>query len=989
MKYRIHGLTIGPSSMILLFAIIAAAIALSPLTASKSYAQTETSPSLPAPTLTASQSGTNQVVLSWTPVAGAVRYELRTWWDGAAGWHPIDNGSLTGTYFTHIGLTPGRQYFYVVAAMDANASWGSWSEQVSVTVTNQLAAPTLSASEAVTTTVDLSWTAVSAAVRYELRAWWKGAEDWQTVDDGSLTGTSFTDTDLAPGQTYLYIVAAVDSGNQRGRWSEQVTVTIPESDDQSSALTAHALAAPTLNAVGGAETITLRWDGVANADSYQLIFWDSASEDWRNIGGVLNGTSFTHIGLTDGTAHHYHLRAVGPASAFGAWSELATASAGAPTSTLISATPATTARGALTALYEATDGENWVENENWLSDESLSDWYGVVTDSSGQVVELDLSGNGLKGSIPPLNALTELRTLDLGQNALSGTIPDLSTLTKLVSLDLGFNDLSGPIPNLSNLIELTNLDLGANQLSGSIPDLSSLVELRTVNLEGNEMTGTIPDLSALSGLVHLNLGFNQLTGNIQNAVNLPSLRTLVLSGNRLDGEIPDLSSLSQLRRLDLHSNLLTGEIPSLSALARLTWLDLHFNLLAGPIPDLGSLTFLSRLSLHSNQLTGPVLDLNALTELTWLTLGGNKLSGPLPDLGVLAKLRWLDLSYNQLCIPAGLDLTVLPEFMTKHLDSLELGACSEDELSAQPGAPQELTATVSDGQVSLGWEAAANAASYDLWVWDSIDRQWQEVGGALTESEYTHQDLQDDRNYYYQVRARDAAGNPGPWTQRVHAVLEAGEFPSPPSSLGLHVFYQKHLEIEGVTVTAPSEVADEKMVQARAIISGMLSSKTDLIGGLDTSLLRVAIVKQSENGDQLIQMPEFSLIQEDTDGLTSWDQDQWLAGVVEDDAQCDLFIREGARLILHGISAQDGGDEFNAQLESLHAAAREAGLWQSLLAMESAEDYWAETVRFWFQGTLPESLAANDLVLNDYDPEVAKLIEEVFGEASVPSFCKP
>ena len=50
-------------------------------------------------------------------------------------------------------------------------------------------------------------------------------------------------------------------------------------------------------------------------------------------------------------------------------------------------TPATTERGALVALYEATDGVNWSSSHNWLTDKPITIWYGVTTDGSGRVVE--------------------------------------------------------------------------------------------------------------------------------------------------------------------------------------------------------------------------------------------------------------------------------------------------------------------------------------------------------------------------------------------------------------------------------------------------------------------------------------------------------------------------------------------------------------------------------------------------------------------------
>ena len=243
----------------------------------------------------------------------------------------------------------------------------------------------------------------------------------------------------------------------------------------------------TLNAIGGADQITLRWDAVANADSYLLIVWDATAEEWGSIGGILTDTSYTQSGLADGTTNHYHVRAVGAASALGAWSELVSATVSAAVTPTPTQAPASTDRGALVALYEATDGANWVESENWLTDEPLSTWYGVIADDNGRVAELNLPLNGLRGQIPNLSVLTGLKVLDLGQNALTGPIPDMTALTQLTRLDLGFNDLSGPIPDPSALTNLTILKLRANQLTDSIPDLSGLTNLTTFGPGGQRI----------------------------------------------------------------------------------------------------------------------------------------------------------------------------------------------------------------------------------------------------------------------------------------------------------------------------------------------------------------------------------------------------------------------------------------------------------------------------------------------------------------------
>ena len=51
-------------------------------------------------------------------------------------------------------------------------------------------------------------------------------------------------------------------------------------------------------------------------------------------------------------------------------------------------------RLALVELYKATDGDNWIDNTNWLSDEPLAQWYGVDTEN-GRVWSLGLDANRL------------------------------------------------------------------------------------------------------------------------------------------------------------------------------------------------------------------------------------------------------------------------------------------------------------------------------------------------------------------------------------------------------------------------------------------------------------------------------------------------------------------------------------------------------------------------------------------------------------------
>ena len=110
--------------------------------------------------------------------------------------------------------------------------------------------------------------------------------------------------------------------------------------------------------------------------------------------------------------------------------------------------PLNSDREALRALYQATNGANWLRNHSWLTERPLGNWSGVQVDGDGRVVRLQLNNNNLIGRIPPeLGLLDRLETLVLRSNTLTGTIPsELGGLDSLRELVLFGNDLTGQIP---------------------------------------------------------------------------------------------------------------------------------------------------------------------------------------------------------------------------------------------------------------------------------------------------------------------------------------------------------------------------------------------------------------------------------------------------------------------------------------------------------------------------------------------------------------
>ena len=234
-----------------------------------------------------------------------------------------------------------------------------------------------------------------------------------------------------------------------------------------------------------------------------------------------------------------------------------------PTPTVVPASPD---REVLVALYNATNGPNWLRSDRWLSDSPIGDWYGIITEED-RVVAISLPDNGLRGQIPAaIGMLANLTILDLEANQLFGPIPpEIGNLSRLTDLNLPGNSLRGEIPDsLGNLTNLELIALDGNDLYGYIPRrIGNLLNLTHLGLSENVLDGVIPPaLGNLKNLAYLNLSYNRLSGEIPNAIgSLPVLDGLVLVGNRLTGKIPTELEELRLRELRISDNAFTGCLP--------------------------------------------------------------------------------------------------------------------------------------------------------------------------------------------------------------------------------------------------------------------------------------------------------------------------------------------------------------------------------------------------------------------------------------------
>ncbi|MFJ2046234.1 hypothetical protein ACIOBL_21750 [Paenibacillus taichungensis] len=216
-----------------------------------------------------SQEGKN--IIQWNAVDQADHYQLKI--DDET---PIELGNVTS--YEHEDLAANSSHTYTLKALSSNNE-SDWSKTIT-----QLVVPDsvsgLKVTEATFNKVALSWTAVKGATGYDLEI------DGNIV---AVTGTTYSKTGLIPNTEHTFRLRPKNTGGA-GSWSDLLTVSTQ-------------LSTPVLKSSPSQEEIILVWPSIEGATSYEV-------EADGVIAGIVVDPTFTHIGLTPGTAHKYRVRAL-------------------------------------------------------------------------------------------------------------------------------------------------------------------------------------------------------------------------------------------------------------------------------------------------------------------------------------------------------------------------------------------------------------------------------------------------------------------------------------------------------------------------------------------------------------------------------------------------------------------------------------------------------------------------------------------------------
>ncbi|APZ96080.1 hypothetical protein [Fuerstiella marisgermanici] len=225
----------------------------------------------------------------------------------------------------------------------------------------------------------------------------------------------------------------------------------------------------------------------------------------------------------------------------------------------------------------------------------------------------------------------------------------------------------------------------------------------------------------------------------------------------------------------------------------------------------------------------------------------------------------------------------------------------------------------------------------------------------------------------------------------------AAQVTAPPAELKLDPFYAKFISANGYPIVASAKVNDYALKEAAYLVNLMLAHRPDVKDAMVKSGSRLIIMSHDEFTTDV---PEHSHLRprdywdararglggSQTDPVCSCGEENLLAFVGDPYAAENILIHEFAHNIhLRGMVNLD--PTFDDRLEQAYEAAMEDGLWKTKYASTNRDEYWAEGVQSWFDNNRPPDHDHNHVdtrdELREYDPRLAKLCEEVFGETKL------
>lgn len=226
---------------------------------------------------------------------------------------------------------------------------------------------------------------------------------------------------------------------------------------------------------------------------------------------------------------------------------------------------------------------------------------------------------------------------------------------------------------------------------------------------------------------------------------------------------------------------------------------------------------------------------------------------------------------------------------------------------------------------------------------------------------------------------------------------EVSDISPPPAEWNLDPFYKKHISANGYPIVSSARVSDYALKEAAWLVNLLLSERPDIRQAMIQNGSRLVIMAHNEYTTDI---PEHAHLRPKElwdararglggsarEPVCSCAEENLLAFPGDPYDTENILIHEFAHNIhLVGLSTVDPG--FDDRLKQTWQRAMKAGLWKTKYASTNHAEYFAEAVQSWFNNNRPPDRDHNHVdtrdELREYDPELAALCEEVFGETQL------
>lgn len=206
-------------------------------------------------------------------------------------------------------------------------------------------------------------------------------------------------------------------------------------------------------------------------------------------------------------------------------------------------------------------------------------------------------------------------------------------------------------------------------------------------------------------------------------------------------------------------------------------------------------------------------------------------------------------------------------------------------------------------------------------------------------------------------------------------------------------YYQKHISVRGFAILGSNKLSDNALREAAWIVAKMIGHRQDILDAMTAQKVRLAVMAYNE---YTTDVPEHS----DLKSRVYWDRRARGLGATpqvpvvscaEENILCyrndpysteNILIHEFAHAV-HETGMNKLDSTFDTRLEDAFQAAKQDGLWKGTYAESNRQEYFAEGVQCWFDDNRQNDALHNHVntrsELQQHDPRLAKLVEEVIG----------